>query len=108
MKTVLILNDDQMGRGDAELGRKLLQVYLRKTPAKGKVTAVVMYNAGVKLLAKDSALLPEMHGLDQAGIDLMPCVTCIEHYGIELAFGDASNMDDIVAELTRAEKVITL
>lgn len=108
MKTVIILNHDQMGHGDVALGQKILGNFLRKSPAMQTVTAIVLYNSGVKLACAGSPVLAELTHLHEAGVDLKPCTTCLEHYGLRLAVGQPSNMDEIVRELARAEKVITL
>lgn len=108
MRTVLVLNDDQMGRGDPALGRKILATFLRKSGALREVVAIVLYNSGVRLVCEGSPVLAELAQLQDTGVDLRPCTTCLEFYQLEPAVGNASNMDEIVAELNRAEKVITL
>ena len=108
MKTVLALNNDQMGHGDGELGRKLLGAFLGKSPIMKELTGIVFYNSGVKLIVEDSPVLPALKHLHDAGVDLFPCGTCLEYYGLEPAIVRASDMDEIIRELDRAEKVITL
>ena len=108
MNTVLALNNDQMGQGDAELGRKLLGAFLSKSPVMKNLTGIVLYNAGVKLIVKDSPVLPALKHLHDAGVDLFPCGTCLEYYGLKPELVRASDMDEIIRELDRAEKVITL
>ncbi len=108
MNTVIVLNHDQMGQGDADLGQKILGTFLRKLPALNEVSAIALYNSGVKLLAKGSPVLAELTLLEENGVDLHPCGTCVDHYGIELAAGEVSSMDQIIQELDKAEKVVTL
>ena len=110
MKTVLVLNNDQMGHGDAELGRKILGTCLRKTMRIPGLEAVVLYNAGVKLATKDSPFAPELSQLHENGVDLLACGTCVQHYDLQdqLVVNRLSNMDEILATLQKAEKVITL
>lgn len=108
MRTVVVLNQDQMGHGDRELGRRILATFLRKAPALEGLDALVFYNAGVKLLAADSPLLPELTLLAERGVDLLPCGTCLQHFGLQPALGHASDMDSILRELAAAQKVITL
>lgn len=108
MHTALFLNHDCMGHGDPALGRKILSVFLRKVPSMQQVESILMVNSGVKLVAPDSPVLAELRALEESGIDLMPCGTCVDAYGIQVAAGEVSNMDEIVAELGRADKVITL
>lgn len=110
MKTVISLGRDAMGQSDDALGRKILANFLRKSTAIRGVTAVVLFNSGVKLAAEDSPVLVELRQLHEHGVDVMPCGTCVDHFGMreKVAVGRVSNMDEIVAELDRAEKVISL
>ena len=108
MKTVVVLNHDQMGHGEPALGQKILATFLRKSPAMKQVTALVFYNTGVRLVTSDSPLLGELTQLHDAGVELRPCGTCLEYYHLTPAVGRASNMDEIIRALDTAEKVITL
>jgi len=108
VKTVIVLNQDQMGHGSRELGQKILATFLRKLPSMQSATAIVFYNSGVQLLTETSPVLAELRELDEHGIDLMPCGTCVEHFGITVAAGHVSNMDAIVSEIAQADKVVTL
>ena len=108
MSTVVILRSDRMGEGDRDLGRRILGTFLRKAAALRDLEALVLYNAGVRLVARDSPLLPELTLLHEAGVELLPCGTCLEHYGLEPAVGRVSDMDSILRELAAAGKVITL
>jgi len=110
MKTVIVLNNDQMGHGAPELGQKILGTFLRKLTAMRYVTAIVLFNSGVKLVTRGSPVLAELIHLHEAGVDIRPCGTCLEFYGLkdQLAVSTISGMDDIIRELDAAEKVITL
>lgn len=67
-----------------------------------------MWNSGVKLVGSESPVLAELKLLEERGVDLLPCGTCLAHYGITPLVGTVSDMDKIMAELGRAAKVITL
>jgi hypothetical protein len=110
MKTVLVLGHDGMGHGDPELGRRILATLLRKSGVIRGLTAVVLFNGGVRLAADGSPVLGELHQLHEAGVDIKPCGTCVDFFHIrdKIQVGVVSNMDEIVAELNAAEKVITL
>lgn len=108
METVLVLNQDQMGHGDRALCQKVLGTFLKKAIALHGLTAIAFYAAGVKLVAADSPVLTELKLLEERGIDILPCGTCLNHFGVAPAVGKVSDMDTIVAELARAAKVITL
>ncbi len=110
MKTVIVINNDQMGQGDRGLGRKILGTCLRKLPAFEGLEAVVLYNAGVKLAVKGSELATELALLSDRGVDVLPCGTCVEQFGLggQLVLDRISSMDEILATLGAADKVITL
>lgn len=110
MKTVIVLNKTQMGNGDAELGEKILGACIRKLVKFDGIEAIVFYNAGVKLCTRDSFLAPDLGQLLERGIEIMPCGTCVEYYGLgdRMIVDRLSNMDEILATIAAAEKVVTL
>jgi intracellular sulfur oxidation DsrE/DsrF family protein len=110
MTTVIVINQAQMGSGDEGLGRKILCTALRKLPSFSDLEAIVLYNNGVKLATKDSFVATELTQLHEHGVDILPCGTCVEHFGLkdQMIFDHVSNMDEILATLAKAEKVITL
>jgi hypothetical protein len=108
MQTVLVLDSDQMGSGDPDLGARILKTFLQKAVALQDLEAVLLFNAGVKLTAADSSVLQELAMLEERGVELVPCGTCLQHYGVDPAAGRVGSMDDIVAAMGKAAKVITL
>lgn len=108
MKTVVVLNHDHMGHGDAELGARILKTFLQKIRVLRGLEALLFFNAGVRLVAEGSPVQAELHFLEERGVDLVPCGTCLAHYGVTPAVGEVASMDQILAEMDRAEKVITL
>jgi selenium metabolism protein YedF len=109
--TVIVLSAETMGRGDDALGAKLMGSFLRTLVAgPDKPEAIVFYNAAVKLLAPGSAVLDALHALDDASVDLLACVTCLEHLGLtdRIAVGRVSNMREIVQRMSSAAKVVTI
>jgi intracellular sulfur oxidation DsrE/DsrF family protein len=108
MDTIVVLNKDQMGHGDRVLGQKVLGTFLKKSIALKQFTAIVLFNSGVQLVAEGSPVLAELRLLEERGVDVIPCGTCLNHYGVTPAVGEVSDMDTIVQELDRAAKVITI
>lgn len=108
MSTVLVFARAQMGDGDAALGRKVLATFLRKSVAFRDLRSLLFYNDGVRLVAADSPVLAELRMLEERGVDLIPCGTCLEHYGISPAVGKTGSMDQVVAEMDKADKVIPI
>jgi len=108
MDTIVVCNKDQMGHGNRDLGQKILGTFLKKSITLPGFTASVFVNSGVKLVASDSPGLAELRSLAERGVDILPCGTCLNHYRVEPALGSVSEMDSIVLELGRAQKVITI
>lgn len=111
MKTVVIVNQDQMGSGDAQLGRRLLQTFLTKAPrALRELEAIVFYNSGVRCLVEGSEMAAPLKTLEDEGVELIACGTCVDALGLRehIVVGEIKGMDDILAELEGAEKVLTL
>ncbi|GEJ57740.1 sulfurtransferase-like selenium metabolism protein YedF [Anaeromyxobacter diazotrophicus] len=109
--TVVVMHAAELGRGDEVLGAKLAGSFLRTLAAvEPKPEAIVFYNAAVKLLAPESAALEALRQLEDAGVELLACVTCLEHFELteRLALGEVSNMRDIVQRLNAAAKVLTV
>ncbi len=111
MKKIFIINDDTMGGGSRELGKKLINSFLLKLWAsKLKPDALVFYNAGVKLLTSQGGNLIPLNGLRDAGVDLLACGTCLDYFKIadDVAVGRVSNMEEILDLIQKAEKVVTI
>jgi selenium metabolism protein YedF len=109
--TLVIMNGESMGRGDDALGAKLTGSFLRTlATVDPKPDAIVFYNAAVRLLAVGSPHLEPLEQLDEAGVDLLACVTCLEFYALtdRLALGEVSNMREIVQRTMAAAKVVTI
>ncbi len=111
MKTVLVINHAAMGHGDDELGTRILLALLNKAAgALDGLETVVFYNGGVKLLTDGSPVLQALAGLDAAGVDLIGCGTCIDHFDLRdrIRVGEIAGMDDILRAMNGAERVITI
>jgi RNase P/RNase MRP subunit p30 len=108
MDTVLLLNHDHMGHGDTGLGERILKTFLQKSRALGGLEAVLLVNSGVRLVAVGSPVRAELKLMEDNGVDIVPCGTCLSFYEVEPAVGEVGSMDEIVASLDKAGKVITL
>jgi intracellular sulfur oxidation DsrE/DsrF family protein len=110
MGFVLVINTDQMGHGDRELGHRLLGTCLRKLASADDLETIILYNAGVLLAVKESYAAVELRLLHERGAEVLVCGTCVDHFGIRdrLMVDRVSNMDEILATLRAAGKVITL
>ncbi len=106
---LVFITTETMGRGDEELGAKLMTSFLATLPEMGKsLWRVVLLNGGVKLASSSGAHLEHLQALEKAGVDVLVCGACLQHYGLldQKAAGQTSNMLDIVTSLQLASKVI--
>lgn len=109
--TLLQINNDGMGQGDPELGLILIQNYLRLLIQEETLPAVIaFYNAGVKLVAEGSPVVDELRAMEEKGVKLIACKTCLNHFGIidKVQVGIKGTMIDIINLQKEAAKVLTL
>ena len=99
-----------MGRGDDELGAKLMRGFLRtmidSTPLPWRM---VFINSGVKLTTIDQEAVEAISLLEEKGVEVLSCGTCLEHFNLKdkLAAGKVTNMFEIIETLNSATKVIS-
>jgi selenium metabolism protein YedF len=110
-KILVLVGADRLGRGDDILGGKLLGNFLATLKEMGaELWCLVLVNAGVKLAAAGSEVLTGLQDLEQSGVRLLVCGTCLNHFRLLEAkqVGETTNMLDIVTAMQLADKVITL
>jgi selenium metabolism protein YedF len=110
-KTLLQINRFGMGEGDENLGMVLIQNYFKLLLQEDQLPAfIVFYNGGVRLVADDSPVLEILKAIEERGVRLLSCKTCLNHYGLidKMKVGMAGSMLDIMALQNTATKVITL
>ena len=108
-RTLVFLSTDTLGHGSDELGAKLMANFLATLPELGaNLWRIVMVNGGVKLASQPGRALDALKKLEQNGVSLLVCGTCLEHYGLLDAkqVGETTNMLDIVTSLDLADKII--
>ena len=71
---------------------------------------LVLVNNGVKLGVEGSEVLPELKQLQDSGLQILVCGTCLTHFDLlELKqVGETTNMLDIVTAMQLADKVINI
>jgi selenium metabolism protein YedF len=93
-KTILI-QSDVLGRGDDELGMMLMSNFLRLLgESKDKPRSLLFLNTGVKLLCEGSWALGHLKELEEQGVEILACTTCLEHFELtdKLKVGKPTNM----------------
>lgn len=109
---VLFIGSDVLGRGeDRSLGSLIMQSFLNTVAALTvKPETIILMNNGVKLVAEGSPVLGELGKLEDLGIEILACGTCLSRFQLtdKVAVGQVSNMFTLADTLLRAEKVIAL
>ena len=111
VKILVLMGADRLGRGDDVLGAKLIASFIDTLKEMGPdLWCVVLLNAGVKLTVAGSEVLAGLQELEQSGVRLLVCGTCLTYFKLLEAkqVGETTNMLDIVTAMHLADKVITL
>ena len=107
----IIINSEFFGKGPDELGAKVMASFLRKLCLEeNKPGKILFYNTGVKLMGEGSAVLDALELLDKAGVDLVACGTCVNHFGLfdKISFGRVGDMPEIISLMMSDEGVVTV
>lgn len=107
----LLISSDQMGRGEAELGNILIRAFFHTlNEAQPLPDVIIFLNSGVKLVAEGSAALDDLSALNDLGVEMLACGTCLGYYDLKerVKVGEISNMYAIAETLLRAGKVVSL
>ncbi|NIM94612.1 MAG: hypothetical protein GTO18_13005 [Anaerolineales bacterium] len=108
--TVLVTNDG-MGTAEQELRHMLVKTYLQLLGEHDMLPSVIcFYTEGVKLVVEGSHVLKELKVLEEKGVRLVICNTCLNYYDIvdKVLVGIVGGMADIIEAQWRADKVITI
>jgi selenium metabolism protein YedF len=106
---VIVLSSDRLGRGNDELGELLMRSFvhtlLSLDPRPGMI---ILYNTGVRLAGRESAVIDDLRELEAAGVELFVCGTCVNYFDLKerLGAGVVSNMYDIAAAMAGAGKLV--
>lgn len=95
----LIIQSECLGRGDDKLGGQLMKNYLytlaRQSPLPKEI---FLLNSGVKLACKGSDSLEDLKLLEDAGVSIASCGTCLNYFELShtLECGTIGSMAQIV------------
>ncbi len=107
----ILVTGNGMGQAEQDLRHKGIATYFTLLNKSDYLPAVVaFYTEGVKLLASGSPVLEQLHSLEEKGVRLIACGTCLNYYNLTEALepGIVGGMGDIIEAQWRAEKVITI
>jgi selenium metabolism protein YedF len=108
-QVVVFVASNLFGVGDEKLGQILMKAFLKTLkdldprPAK-----VIFANSGVRLTTEGSDLIDPLRTLENEGVAILSCGTCLDYYGLveSLRVGVASNMYEIASALVAADRIV--
>jgi selenium metabolism protein YedF len=110
-KIMVMVGTNRMGHGDDELGSKLLFNFLKTLKEMGpELWRLVFVNNGVKLAIEGAEALPVLKELEDEGVKILLCGTCLNHFNLleKKKVGETTNMLDIVTAMQIADSVINI
>ncbi len=109
-KTAFLVTTDTIGEGGG-LGRILMKGFLATLAQAGHPPErMIFLNRGVQLTTEDEECAEALGALEQLGVELLSCGTCLDYFGLKdrLRIGRATTMRDTVAALCEGFRVVTI
>ena len=106
---VVVISSDRMGNGNDELGKVLIKGFIFAITQLNKLPKTMLfYNGGATLTAEGSDSLEDLKKLEEQGVEILTCGTCLNYYGLsdKLQVGSVTNMYAIVEKMAGADKII--
>ena len=106
---VVVISSDRMGSGNDDLGKVLIKGFIFAITQLDKLPKTMLfYNGGATLTAEGSDSLEDLKHLEEQGVEILTCGTCLNYYNLsdKLQVGSVTNMYTIVEKLAGADKVI--
>lgn len=106
---VVVVSSDRMGNGNDDLGKVLIKGFLFAVTQLDKLPKTILfYNGGATLTAEGSDSLEDLKHMEEQGVEILTCGTCLNYYGLsdKLQVGSVTNMYTIVEKMAGADKII--
>lgn len=108
----ILFTSNKIGKGDDTLGEILMKGYIYTLSEMTELPKHIMFvNSGVKLTTKGSESIDDLKALEDRGVEILSCGTCLDYLNIELSdlvVGSVTNMYTIVDNTINAENTITI
>ena len=108
---VIFITTARLGTGDQQLGEILMKAFLDTLLySKPKLSKIIFLNDAVRLTTEKSDVLDSLKLLEEAGVEILSCGTCLDFYQLKdkLEVGIITNMYDTVESLLSSDKVIKI
>ena len=91
----MLIQSEVLGTGDEKLGKLLMANFFRLlVEREDKLKTITFWNAGVNLVCTGSQVLGHIQRLENSGIEILACTTCLEYFDLmdKLAVGKPTTM----------------
>ena len=108
-KILVFIPAETIGSGDDTLGGNLMYNFVLTLKELGDdLWRIILVNGGVKLAVPGNRCLEELKKLEESGVSVLVCGTCLEFFGLtaQRGVGDVTNMLDVVTSFQLATKTI--
>ena len=108
MGKVFLIQSEGLGRREEQLGIMLMANFLRLLgESQEKPESIIFLNTGVRLVCQGSHVLEHAKRLEQQGVQLLACTTCLEYFELKdkLAVGQATTMAKTIQSLLSRDAV---
>lgn len=106
-----VIGTDKMGKGSEDLGKILMKSFLYTlSETKPYPSFLIFLNSGVKLTTAGSESLDDLKKMEEAGVKIVSCGTCLDFFEIKskLEVGKVSNMYDIVETIAESDNAVMI
>ncbi len=110
-KILVFITSRVLGKGDDELGKKLMENFIKTLPELGgDLWRIIMLNSAVELATSPGPILDTLKQLEKTGVSILVCGTCLDFFGLleKKEVGETTNMLDVVTSLQMASKIIKI
>ncbi|MEA1972641.1 MAG: sulfurtransferase-like selenium metabolism protein YedF [Candidatus Cloacimonadota bacterium] len=107
----IFINSNKIGSGSDELGKLLMDGFIYTlTQMDNPPLKIVFMNIGVELCAGNSATVENLKILEEKGVSMIVCGTCLEYFDMidDLSVGVISNMYDITEIFLEPKQLVTI
>lgn len=107
----ILVKSPYFGQGDEELGEVLMKSFFYTlTEIEPELKNIIFMNGGVHLTTEGSPILEHLQFLEQKGVQVLSCGTCLDFFGKKdkLLVGQVTNMYTASEILFNAGKTLVL
>ena len=80
----IFISSNKMGNGNDELGEVLMKGFIYTlTESKPYPKSILLVNSGVKLSTENYDTIGNLKILEEAGVEILSCGTCLDYYGLK-------------------------